>query len=252
MTRVENAVTTLYRDPTLAGLAFALTGSVEGATALMRAAAPRAVARGWRLSRGLQARMRDALAVVACERWRSGGLAEPNPAAEGDIASSTFAPPSPAAAQESATAPHAAQPSGREGAPAPEASSHNPYAPPTPGSAAPGLRAEQAAAPAPVPQVAPVSPEPNDVSAPVSSPPEPSARASLSDLDLAIAALPDDIRLAMALHYRLDRDARAIARSMRLGRDEVIELLALGRSRLASKLGTSEQDVERLVVTGSA
>ncbi|WP_084099508.1 hypothetical protein [Demequina sp. NBRC 110051] len=243
MTRVEDAVTALYRDPALAGLAFALAGSVEGGTALMRAAAPRAVARGWRLSRGLKSRMRDALAVVACERWRSGEANEPSAPSEGDAAPSAFAPP---AAPESASvqpAPPALAPEAAGG--------HNPYAPPSSSVAPVSPTVDAATVPvAAQPHFPPPSPEPADertAEAPQAEtqPPEP-----LSDLDLAIAALPDDIRLAMALHYRCDRDARAIARAMRLGRDEVIELLALGRSRLAATLGTSEQDVERLVVTG--
>ena len=241
MTRVDDAVTALYRDPALAGLAFALTGSVEGATALMRAAVPRAVARGWRLSRGLSSRMSDALAASACERWRSGELAEVAPSGEPDTAPSVYAPP---AVQAPAPAPVAPP------APAPEAAAaHNPYAPPALGSTAASAPASR-----PVPQTPPVSPLVARTAAPVTTPaterqPEPAE--PLSELDLAIAALPDDIRLAMALHYRLDRDARGIARAMRLGRDDVIELLALGRSRLAATLGTSEQDMERLVVTGA-
>lgn len=252
MPTVEEAVTALYRNDDLAGLAFALTGSVEGAAALMRVAAPRAVARGWRLAASRESRMRDALVAAACAKWRSGPAVEPEASP-----SSSYAPPAPGPAPR--LAPQevlvAITPAG------------NPYAPPS--SATPH------AAPAPVPP-ATVPPAPTEATREASpfAPPleggpavtarvdthtlrEPQTEAAadeptpLSEADLAIAALPDDIRLAMALHYRADLETRGIARAMRIGRDDVIEMLALGRMRLAAVLGTSEQDVERLVVAGT-
>ena len=240
MSRVETAVTTLYRDHALAGLAFALTGSVDGAVTLMRAAAPRAVARGWRLSGAREARMRDALVRAAVQRWRHTEETGASQEAPGRL--DGFAPPNPPPnlplpGPEAATIPTA-----------PPIAAHNPYAPP--GSALPGP--SQAA-----PATPPAPPVPSAPSAPA-SPSEPQApqpasaeHPELSDVDRAIAALPGDIRFALALHYRADRDERAIARAMRLTRDDVLELLTLGRVRLAAMLGTSEHDVERLVVSGA-
>ncbi|WP_284327859.1 hypothetical protein [Demequina litorisediminis] len=66
MSAVDEAVTELYRDEEIASLAFSLTGSVAGAETLVRASVARAVARGWWLRRGLQARVRHAMVRLAC------------------------------------------------------------------------------------------------------------------------------------------------------------------------------------------
>ncbi|MFV0285041.1 MAG: hypothetical protein ACK5IM_01475, partial [Demequina sp.] len=89
MPRVDEAVTVLYRDEEIASLAFALTGSVSGAETLVRASVARAVARGWWLRRGLQARVRHAMVRLACAELSAAEAAPtardaPDAAAEAD------------------------------------------------------------------------------------------------------------------------------------------------------------------------
>ncbi|MFV0286938.1 MAG: RNA polymerase sigma factor [Demequina sp.] len=246
MPRVDEAVTVLYRDEEIASLAFALTGSVSGAETLVRASVARAVARGWWLRRGLQARVRHAMVRLACAELRAADAAPAAPDA-------AHAP----AEAGTAHAPDVAEASAGTAL----ASGVNPYAPPgehvvaaaDPAFAPPASPALADAPALPVAADLPDRPAPPpalaDASATDAAPvTEASAESEPSAVDRVVATLPPRERVALVLRYRLELDERRIARLLRVSRDDVDAVVAAGREHLAATLGVSMHDVERVMV----
>ncbi|WP_084079228.1 hypothetical protein [Demequina sp. NBRC 110057] len=232
MASVEKAVTALYRDEELAAFAFALTGSVVEAEALLRSSVPPAVARGWWLRRGLASRVRREMVRRAAAPGTGDDADLPDEVIASEVVETVRPPSSP---------PTSAEPG------------VNPYAPPADDLGAPPAPPAPAAPPAvPVPQdaAAPaVAPAPEPGTVPASEPPAPaSAPADPSPVDVVIADLPPRVRVALALRYRAELDAKATARAMKVSRDEVEGLLDDGRSALAEALGVSAYEVERVMV----